>query len=286
MTVPRDSLTLVATSETSFGTGELPIRPSGLAVTRINLGDTLAVWRRNVMVHLRLWKLNMVAPIIEPVISVLGFGWGIGALVIGKVAGISYLSFAGAGLLGVTVLMRSMFETTYAAYFRMVYQSTYDAILATPVEAESLAFAEILWAVTHAMFDTIIIMAVLVIFGAATSPWAVLAPLPLLAGALFMAGLSLGVTAHVHDIDAFNIYMAVFFSTMYVTGAFFPIDVLPVWLQWPARALPTTESIELTRAFLTGHFLTRHVYEAFYLLLSALLACEWAMRSLRKRMVS
>src|SRR5438270_1128370 len=252
----------------------------------INLHDSLAVWRRNVAVHLRVWKLNLVAPIIEPVISVLGFGWGIGALVIGQVAGISYLSFAGAGLLAITVLMRAMFETTYAAYFRMVYQSTYDAILATPVDAESLAFAEILWAITHGLFDTVIIMVVLTVFGAATSPWAILAPLPLIVGASFMAGLSLGITAHVHDIDAFNVYMAMFFSTMYVSGAFFPLDVLPIWLQIPARVLPMTESIELTRAFLTGRFLIRHAYEAAYLLISALVACEWAMRSLRRRMVA
>src|SRR5206468_10443669 len=152
----------------------------------INLRDALAVWRRNVLVHLRVWKMNLVAPIIEPVISVLGFGWGIGALVAGRVAGISYLSFAGAGLLAITVLMRAMFETTYAAYFRMVYQSTYDAILATPVDAESLAFAVLLWAITHGIFDTLNIMAVLAAFGAATSPWAIMAPLPLIIGAAFM----------------------------------------------------------------------------------------------------
>ena len=257
-----------------------------LAATQVNLRDALAVWRRNVTVHLRVWKLNLVAPIIEPVVSILGFGWGIGALVVGSVAGISYLSFAGAGLLAITVLMRAMFESTYAAYFRMVYQSTYDAILATPVDAESLAFAEILWAITHGLFDTLIIMVVLVVFGAATSPWAILAPLPLLIGATFMAGLALGITAHVHDIDAFNVFMAGFFSTMYVSGAFFPLEVLPVWLQIPARVLPTTESIDLTRAFLTGHFLSRHAYEAAYLVISAIVACEWAMRSLRRRMVA
>lgn len=257
-----------------------------LAAAHVNLRDALAVWRRNVVVHLRVWKMNLVAPIIEPVISVLGFGWGIGALVVGHVAGISYLSFAGAGLLTITVLMRAMFETTYASYFRMVYQSTYDAILATPVDAESLAFAEILWAITHGLFDTIIIMAVLTAFGAATSPWAILAPLPLLAGAAFMAGLSLGVTAHVHDIDAFNLYLALFFSTMYITGAFFPLEVLPMWLQVSARVLPQTESIDLTRAFLVGHFVPRHVYDAIYLLISAVVACEWAMRSLRQRMVA
>lgn len=248
--------------------------------------DALAVWRRNAVVHLRLWKLNLVAPIIEPVISVLGFGWGVGALVAGKVSGTSYLTFAGAGVLGVTVLMRAMFETTYASYFRMVYQSTYDAILATPVDAESLAAAEILWAVTHALFDTIIILIVLTIFGGATSPWAVLAPAPLLLGAVFMAGLSLGFTAHVYDIDAFNLYLAGFFSLMYVSGAWFPIEVLPVWLQIPAWIMPLTDAIDLTRAFLTGRFLTRHAYEAVYLIISAGVVCEWAMRSLRKRMVS
>src|SRR5438445_2978408 len=147
--------------------------------------------------------------------SVLRFGWGIGALVVGKVSGSSYLTFAGAGLLGVTVLMRAMFETTYAAYFRMVYQSTYDAILATPVDAESLGFAEILWAITHGLFDTLIIMVVLTVFAAATSPWAILPPLPLLMGATFMAVLSLGITAHVHAIAAFNVYMALLFSVMY-----------------------------------------------------------------------
>ena len=150
--------------------GFSPRTRSSLAMMHVNLRDALAVWRRTVEVHLRLWKLNLIAPAIEPVFSVLAFGWGLGALVAGKVSGISYLSFVGAGILGLTVLMRAMFETTYAAYFRMVYQSTYDAILATPVDAESLAFAEILWAITHAAMDTLIILIVLVAFGGGNFP--------------------------------------------------------------------------------------------------------------------
>jgi lipooligosaccharide transport system permease protein len=256
------------------------------ATTHVNLRDALAVWRRNVEVHLRLWKLNLVAPVIEPVFSVLAFGWGLGALVAGRVSGVSYLSFVGAGILGLTVLMRAMFETTYAAYFRMVYQSTYDAILATPVEAESLAFAELLWAITHAAMDTLIILVVLVVFGAATSPWAALSPIPLLVGSVFIAGLSLGITAHVHDIDAFNVYMAAFFTVMLICGAWFPVDVLPPWLRVVSYAIPLTESIDLSRGLLTGHFLPRHAYEAVYLVISSVVACEWAMKSLRQRMVA
>ncbi|HEV7842078.1 MAG TPA: ABC transporter permease [Pyrinomonadaceae bacterium] len=256
------------------------------AYTRVDLQDVMAVWRRNLLVHLRTWKVQMVAPIMEPIFSVLAFGWGVGALVTSRVQNVPYLTFVGAGILTFTVIMRAMFETTYASYFRMVYQSTYDAILATPVEAESLAFAEILWAVTKALIDAIIILFILVIFGAATSPWAIFAPLPLVLGSFFIAGLSLGVTAHVHDIDSYNFYMAVFFSLIFMCGAWFPIDVLPRPLQIVAWSLPITSAIDLTRAFLTGQFLKRHFIEAFYLLVMAVVFTEWAMRSLRRRMVA
>lgn len=256
------------------------------AFLRVDLHDALSVWRRNFLVHLRMWKVHVVAPIIEPIFTVFAFGWGVGALVAAQVEEVPYLTFVGAGVLGFTVIMRAMFETTYASYFRMVYQSTYDAILATPVDAESLAFAEILWAVTKALIDALIILLILILFGAATSLWALLAPLPLVLGSLFIAGLSLGITAHVHDIDTYNFYMAIFFSLLFLCGAWFPVEVLPRPLQWIAWTLPITSAIDLTRAFLTGRFFSRHLLEASYLFVTALFFTEWAMRSLRRRMVA
>ena len=100
---------------------------------------------------------------------VFAFGWGVGSLIAAEVSGLPYLSFVGAGVLAFTVLSRSMFETAYGSYFRMVYQNTFDAILATPVEPESLAFAEISWAATKALIDSFIILIVLLVFGAAPS---------------------------------------------------------------------------------------------------------------------
>jgi lipooligosaccharide transport system permease protein len=257
-----------------------------LAITQVNLRHVMAVWRRNLEVHLRLWKMHMVAPIIEPVFTVFAFGWGVGALIIGKVEGVPYLSFVGAGVLAFTVIMRALFESTYAAYFRMVYQSTYDAILATPVNAESLAFAEILWAVTKAFVDALVILAVLVIFGAATSPFAILSPLPLVVGSLFISGLSLAITAKVHDIDSFNLYMAIFFCAIWLCGAWFPIEVLPPVLRVVSWILPLTSAVDLVRACIIGRFRWHHLYESLYLLAMAAIFVEWAMRSLRRRMVS
>jgi lipooligosaccharide transport system permease protein len=281
----------IAAAETGSSHGAAPAqkgegRRFSLALARVDGRDALSVWQRNLLVYVRQWKMHMVAPLIEPVFTVFAFGWGIGSLIAARVEGISYLSFVGAGVLAFTVIMRALFETTYGSYFRMVYQSTYDAILATPVEAESLAFAEICWAVTKAALDSLIILLVLALFGAATSPFALLAPLPLIIGSFFIAALSLGVTAHVYDIDSFNLYMAVFFSSIFLCGAWFPIEVLPPTLRLLAWAIPLTSAIDLARAFLTGRFALRHIYETLYLLIAALIFTEWALRSLRRRMVS
>lgn len=255
------------------------------AFSKIDFTDALSVWRRNYRVYLRLWKTELIAPVIEPIFTFLAFGFGVGALITSRIDGMSYLSFVGAGVLAFTVLMRVVFEMTYSAYFRMVYQSTYDAILATPVNAESLAFGEILWAVSKGTFDCVFIIPLVIIFGAARSPLTPLAVLPLALGCFFLAGLALTLTARVYEINHFNIFFALFFSTIFLCGAWFPIELLPGWLQYVAYLLPTTSVIDLTRAFLTGTFAPRHIWETLYLFLISLFFVECALRSLRKRMV-
>jgi lipooligosaccharide transport system permease protein len=257
-----------------------------LSFSRVNLRDALAVWRRHFGVYLRLWKMELAAPLIEPVFMVLAFGFGIGALISNSVGGMSYLTYVGAGVLTFVAVSRSIFESSYGAYFRMVYQSTFDAILATPVEVESLAFAEICWATTKALIDSLIILAVLFVFGAVKSPFAVFAPLPLVAGCFFASALTLGVTARIHDIDSFNLYLNLYFSTVFLCGVWFPVEIMPLWLQRIAWTIPITSSVDLARAFLTGSFKWRNITEIFFLIFAAFAAAEWAMRSLRKRMLA
>lgn len=256
-----------------------------IALSKVDLKDALAVWSRDFRVYFRLWKTELIAPIIEPIFTFFAFGFGVGALVAGKVNGLSYLSFVGAGVLAFTVLMRTVFEMTYGAYFRMVYQSTYDAILSTPVNAESLAFGEILYAVTKGVIDSFFVLPLVIIFGSATSFFAPAALIPLMFGCLFLGSLALGLTAHIFEIDHFNLFFAVFFSTIFLCGAWFPVELLPKWLQIIAYSLPITATIDLTRAFLNGNFANRHIFEAIYLFSISFILLEWALRSIRKRMV-
>ncbi|MBO0799546.1 MAG: ABC transporter permease, partial [Blastocatellia bacterium] len=197
-----------------------------------------------------------------------------------------YLTFVGAGLLAFTALLRALFECTYGSYFRMVYQSTFDAVLCTPVEVESLAMGEIASGAAKAVFNGLFVLAVLVAVGAVQSPWGILIPVVLGIGALWVAALSILVTSRIHDIDYFNFYMAFFFSYLWISGAYFPLASMPMFLQIIAWLVPVTGTVDIIRSLMTGNFGWSSVLELVYVILAFLVTAEFALRSLRRRLIS
>ncbi|HKX28988.1 MAG TPA: ABC transporter permease, partial [Blastocatellia bacterium] len=245
-----------------------------LALTKVNLGDLVRVWRRNFDVYIRLWRTEMVAPLFEPVFTVIGFGWGVGSLVAGKVMEVPYLTFVGAGLLAFTALLRALFECTYGSYFRMVYQATFDAVLSTPVEVESLALGEIAWGASKAVFDGFFVLVVLTIFGAVLSPFGIAIPLVLAVGALWVAALSLLVTSRIRDINYFNFYMAFVFSYLWISGAYFPLDRLPKVVQLIAWLVPVTSAVDISRKLMIGTLDWLVPLELLYLVVAFIVTTE------------
>jgi lipooligosaccharide transport system permease protein len=257
-----------------------------LALANVNFGDLIRVWQRNYDVFIRLWRTEVIAPLFEPIFSVIGFGWGVGSLVAGKVMGMPYLTFVGAGLLAFTALLRALFECTYGSYFRMVYQSTFDAVLCTPVEVESLAMGEIASGASKALFNGLFVLAVLTAVGAVHSPYGILIPVVLGIGGLWVAALSLLVTSRVRDIDYFNFYMAFFFSYLWISGAYFPLESLPKFVQIIAWLVPVTSTVDILRRLMVGNIGWPILFESLYLILAFLVTAELALRSLRRRLVS
>lgn len=256
------------------------------ALANVNFGDLVHVWRRNYDVYIRLWRTEMVAPLFEPVFTVIGFGWGVGSLVAGNVMGVPYLTFVGAGLLAFTALLRSLFECTYGSYFRMIYQSTFDAVLCTPVEVESLALGEIAWGASKALFDGLFVLAVLTIFHAVLSPYSVLIPVVLAIGALWVAALSLLITARIRDINHFNFYLAFVFSYLWISGAYFPLDRMPKLVQMIAWVVPVTSAVDVSRKLMIGNIGWSGLLELLYLFTAFVVTAEFTLRSLRRRLVS
>ena len=257
-----------------------------LALNLISVRDLISVWRRNFDVYIRLWKTELFTSVSEPVATVIGLGWGVGSLVAGRLMDVPYLTYIGAGLLGFTALMRALFECTYGSYFRMVYQSTFDAILATPVDAESLAAGEIVWGATKATIEGIPVIAVLAAFGALLSPLVLVVPVVLIIGSLWVAALSLLITTRISDINHYNFYLGTFFSYLWISGAYFPLNQLNEGVQIISWIVPVTSAIEICRGLMIGRVTSMHALQLAYLTISTLIMSELALRSFRQRLAT
>ena len=212
------------------------------------------VWQRNRDIFFRLWHSEGPASIGEPIILLLAFGMGMGAF-IGPVEGQQYISFLAPGVIAAYAMFSATFECTYASYIRMEHQHTYDAILATPLNAEDITAGEIFWGATRALMTGFIVLVIAAAFRLVPSPWAVLVPLvALLEGDMF-ASISLFLTSIIPSIYSFNYFFTLFISPMFfLAGVFFPLSSFPEILEKLGRFVPLTPAVHLNRALFQGDF--------------------------------
>ena len=212
------------------------------------------VWRRNFDVFLKTWHVNFLPSLLEPILYLAAFGFGLGVLITGAVEGSSYIQFVGPGLVAIAVMYGAFFECTYASFVRMYFQKTFDAIIATPVSVEEVIAGELLWGATRATINASIVLVVIAAFGLVSSLWALLVPVLAFLGGLLFASLAMCFTAIAPDIDFFNFPTFLFITPMFLlSGTFFPLSLVPVPLQTIALgALPLTHIVTLTRKLVSG----------------------------------
>ncbi|HMA47066.1 MAG TPA: ABC transporter, partial [Frankiaceae bacterium] len=115
---------------------------------RLEPAAIVAVMSRDVTLFRRFWPSTTFSSAVEPTIYLLAFGFGFGALV-SRINGIDYLAFVGTGIVATAVLYSSAFPGMFGAFVKRVFQRTYDAILATPVDPAELVTAEAVWIATR-----------------------------------------------------------------------------------------------------------------------------------------
>ncbi|MBK1735794.1 nodulation protein NodJ [Halorhodospira abdelmalekii] len=212
----------------------------------------VAVWRRN----LRVWRKLMVPSLIghfgEPILYLLAFGYGLGAL-IGEVSELPYIVFIASGILCSSAMFAASFEGLYSAFTRMHVQQTWAAMLAAPLEVDDIVLGEAIWAASKALISAAAIGCVAVVLGL-LSPWGVLLALPLIwLICLAFACMALIVTAVSPSYDFFLYYFTLILTPMLLlSGVFFPLEQLPSLVVSLAYLLPLAHMIEIIRPLVTG----------------------------------
>jgi len=212
----------------------------------------LHVWRRNSLVWRKLAIPSMLGNLADPMIYMLGLGYGLGGMLT-DMGGMPYIAFLAAGIVCSSTMMSASFEAMYSGFSRMHVQKTWDAIMNAPVTLDDVVLGEAVWAASKSFLSGIAVLLVAWALGFAGSPLALLAvPVIFLTGLAF-ACLGLIMTALSPGYDFFVYYFTLAITPMMlVSGVFFPLAQLPGPIYALAQVFPLSHAVALVRPLMNG----------------------------------
>jgi len=251
------------------------------------LGAIRCVWLRHFDVYRKSLAYALVTTFAEPLLYLFSFGFGLGSLVgTVQLLGIelTYRQFIFAGIVGQTLLFQGFFEAAYGSFVRMYYQRIFQAIAVTPITLSEVLWAEIMWDASKATFSASVVIGIGILMGDFSRSGA-LAAIPLcFAGATLFAALGLLVAAKSRTIEEISYpqYLLVFPMFLFC-GVFFPLSMLPRYLQWLAWGLPLTSVVSLMRTLTLGTPLQPQGFIVITVWLGVLV--PWSRQAMSRRLI-
>ena len=245
------------------------------------------VFLRNLLVWKKLAIPSLVGNIAEPLMWLLAFGYGMGALVGQVQVGgdkVPYILFLAGGSICMSAMNAASFEALYSAFSRMHVQKTWDGIMNAPVNLDNVVMAEMLWAAFKALFTVSSILLVMLALGISHSPKLLLAWPVLLGAGITFSCIALIFNALASGYDFFTYYFTLFLTPMmFLSGVFFPREQLPTAVRIASDWLPLTNAVELVRPLFMDQW-PAHPWRHGLVLLGFAVAAFWiALALTRKR---
>lgn len=247
----------------------------------MKLKRAFRVWQRHLTVYTKLYKSSFALNFAEPILYLAAMGIGLGAFVT-QIKGMPYINFIAPGIIASSSMFAVIYECTYGTYVRIVFQKTFDAILATPVNIDDLIAGEMIWGATKSILYGTTIIIVISLFGLVSSPLIVFViPLLFISGLIF-AEISLIVVAKVPGIDSFNYFYTLVMTPMFLfSGIFFPLDGMPSIVTQIAFFTPLYHLVNICRSFAIGQ-IAAAVKDILWILVAVIILMPYPFRLMRK----
>ncbi len=258
-----------------------PWRPPGLSLR------WWPVFLRNLLVWRKLAIPSLVGNIAEPLMWLVAFGYGMGALV-GQMQvhgqQVPYILFLASGSICMSAMNAASFEALYSAFSRMHVQKTWEGIMNTPVGLDDVVLAEMLWAAFKALFTVTAIMGVMLALGISHSPKLLVAWPVLLCVGIMFSSIALIFNALAKGYDFFTYYFTLVLTPMmFLSGVFFPREQLPAVVRHISDWLPLTNAVELVRPLFMDQWPAHPLRHGLVMVLTTVLAYWVALALTRRR---
>jgi lipooligosaccharide transport system permease protein len=208
------------------------------------------------LVHYRRHWIIIVSGFFEPLLYLLGIGYGVGSLVpaIQGPGGrtLSYTVFVAPALMASSAMNGAVYETSFNFFFKLKHMKLYDAALTTPMGVADVALGEIGWALIRGSIYSIGFIVIMTVLGLVASPWAILAfPAAMLIGSTF-AAIGTATTTFVRKWQDFDLVQLVLLPLFLFSATFTPITLYPPALQAVIQLTPLYHGVDLIRGLTTG----------------------------------
>jgi lipooligosaccharide transport system permease protein len=244
-----------------------------------------SVWYRHYKVYSRNLISNGAPVFLEPLILLMGMGFGFQQAV-GDIGGVKFINYIAGALIATASMYTASFECSFGTFIRLEFDKVYDGMLSASINYKDLIIGEVLFAATKGFFFSYCILLVISAFGLAALPMALLAPIGGFLTALMFAVLSLFVTSFVKSINHFNFYFSGFLTPLFFfSGVLFPISNLPESVRIIAYILPLSHPVNITRALTLNRFDISLLFDLVYIIAFITVVGYAAVKRLKKKFI-
>ncbi|MEN0129293.1 MAG: ABC transporter permease [Brevundimonas sp.] len=200
------------------------------------------------------WTI-VISSVGNPLVYLLGIGLGLAAFIDQPVANgadgpVDYVLFVAPALLASAAVGVATEEFTYVVMAGFKWRRIFWGMNASPVSPEQICTGLILSVAARILFTTVVYYVLMLAFGAVGNPWAG-AAMPLVG---LLAGLAFGLPLLAYsatlteDGGQFAVVQRFIFTPLFLfSGTFYPLDSVPVGLQWIGWISPLWHASELGR---------------------------------------
>ena len=239
-----------------------------------SLGGIGRVFEHRFLSYKRTFRASIFSSFLTPLLFLTAMGIGLGTYVDtqGALGGVPYIAFLAPGLLVATAMQSGSFESTFPIMGGLVWNRTFHAMYATPLQSRDIALGNLLWIAARLLLISTVFTAVIVLFGAALSPLVVFAiPVAVLTGLAFAAPIA-AFSATQRTPDRFAAIFRFVITPLFIfSGTFFPVEGLPPILRPLAWLTPLYHGGVLARGLSLGTIGTNPTIELALIHLAILL---------------
>jgi lipooligosaccharide transport system permease protein len=213
---------------------------------------TASVLEYHLVGYRRTWRGSALSSFLLPLLTVLGFGLGVGAFISG-VDGFPYLDWLVPGLIASTAMQVAFGESTWPVLGGFEWRRVYFGQTAAPLRISDIIDGHLAFVVFRVLTTCSAFLLVAAAFGTLHSWWS-LAVLPVVAlVGLAVATPTFAYAAAIQTDSYLSILIRLGMLPMSLfSGVFFPIEQMPDPLVWLAWVLPLWHGVELARAATLG----------------------------------